>query len=98
MSGRTVMYRSDILQAPGFKKGFGNEMWNDCILNADDDNFMTRWLVNDGWKMWMQYHKDCELETTLETNHNFLKQCERWQRSNWRSNLTSMFFERNIWM
>jgi hypothetical protein len=33
----------------------------------------------------------------LEDNQKVLKQCARWSRSNWRSNLTSLFKERYIW-
>jgi len=45
----------------------------------------------------MQYHKEAEVQTTLENGPKYLKQCLRWVRSNWRSNLTSMFVERHYW-
>jgi cellulose synthase/poly-beta-1,6-N-acetylglucosamine synthase-like glycosyltransferase len=66
-------------------------------LNADDDNFVTRWLVSNQWKTWIQYHRECEIETTLENNPKYLYQCLRWARSNWRSNYTSLFTERHVW-
>merc|ERR1712000_597997 len=66
-------------------------------LNADDDNFVTRWLVSNRWKTWIQYNPQCEIETTLENNIKFLYQCSRWARSNWRSNYTSMVIERHVW-
>lgn len=97
LSGRTVAYRTEILQDEAFKEGFTNETWLSYQLNADDDNFMTRWMVNHGWKTHIQYHKQAELQTTLEDNPRFMKQCLRWSRSNWRSNLTSMFVDRRIW-
>ena len=97
LSGRTVAYRSDILQDPEFKYEFTHETWRTYQLNADDDNFITRWMVSHGWKTHVQYHKQAELQTTLEDNPRFMKQCLRWSRSNWRSNLTSMFVERDIW-
>ncbi|GAB7344114.1 hypothetical protein MBLNU457_2015t2 [Dothideomycetes sp. NU457] len=80
-----------------FTFGFTNETWGSYQLNADDDNFVTRWMYNHGWKIAMQYHKAAEVQTTLENGPKYLKQCLRWVRSNWRSNLTSMFVERHYW-
>ncbi len=97
MSGRTVVYRSEILQSHDFLEGFKTERWGKFILNADDDNFVTRWLVSHGWKTWIQYGRKCEVETTLENNTKFLYQCSRWARSNWRSNWSSLVRERHVW-
>ncbi|KAK8038409.1 hypothetical protein PG994_015176 [Apiospora phragmitis] len=63
------------------------------ILNANNDNFVTRWLVNHQWKTWIQYEKECEIETTLEYCVKFMYQCSRWARSNW----TSLVKERYPW-
>lgn len=100
LSGRTCAYRTSILQDINFTNGFTNEKWwfGQYQLNADDDNFLTRWMVNHGHETYMQYHPGCEVQTTLENNPKFLKQCLRWARSNWRSNITSLFTERNIWL
>lgn len=97
MSGRTCAFRSEILQSPLFLEGFKTERWGKYQLNADDDNFVTRWLVSNGWSTWIQYNRECEIETTLENNPKFLYQCARWARSNWRSNYTSLFTERHVW-
>ncbi|MCJ1248716.1 hypothetical protein MMC30_005935 [Trapelia coarctata] len=98
LSGRTVAYRTKIISDDAFTCGFTHEEWNsEYQLNADDDNFITRWLVSHGHKIAFQYHRQAEVETTLENNPKFLKQCLRWSRSNWRSNITSMFVERHIW-
>ncbi|KAI0539781.1 polysaccharide synthase [Xylaria digitata] len=96
MSGRTGAYRSEILSSHDFLEGFKTERWRHYILNADDDNFVTRWLVNHQWKTWIQYEPECEIETTLENSHKFLYQCSRWSRSNWRSNWTSLVRERYV--
>ena len=98
LSGRTVAYRTKILKDPAFVQGFTNEEWlGRYQLNADDDNFITRWLISHGQGIWYQYHKEAEVQTTLEDNSKFLRQCLRWARSNWRSNMTSMFRDRHIW-
>jgi cellulose synthase/poly-beta-1,6-N-acetylglucosamine synthase-like glycosyltransferase len=97
LSGRTVAYRTHIIRDPDFIHSFTHETWQSCQLNADDDNFLTRWMVNHGWKTWIQYHRDCEVETTLEDNSKYLLQCLRWARSNWRSNLKSLFVEWTVW-
>lgn len=97
LSGRTVAYRTSILQDPSFLEGFTNERWCGQTLNADDDNFITRWVYSHGWQIAMQYHKACEVKTTLEDGPRYLNQCLRWARSNWRSNLNSMFIDRQCW-
>ncbi|KAJ9605723.1 hypothetical protein H2200_009572 [Cladophialophora chaetospira] len=99
LSGRTCAYRTSILQDVKFTNDFTNEKWwfGQYQLNADDDNFLTRWMVSHQHETYMQYHPECEVLTTLENNPKFLKQCLRWARSNWRSNVTSMFTERDIW-
>ena len=98
LSGRAVAYRSEILQDPKFTYGFTHETWgSDHFLNADDDNFITRWLFNNDWKIQIQNHRECEVETTLESDSKYLRQCLRWVRSNWRSNLTSLA-DISMWM
>ena len=98
LSGRTVAYRTEILQDEAFTYNFTHEEWlGRYRLNADDDNFITRWLVTHNKKIAYQYHKEAEVLTTLEDNPNFVKQCLRWSRSNWRSNITSMFWDRHVW-
>ncbi|MCJ1356796.1 MAG: hypothetical protein MMC33_006792 [Icmadophila ericetorum] len=97
ISGRTAAYRAEILQNQDFLDGFINERWGQKPLKAADDNYITRWLVNHGWEIAFQFHPEVEVVTTLEENRKFLLQCLRWSRSNWRSNLTSLFVERNVW-
>lgn len=100
ISGRTAAYRTKILQDPEFIHGFTHEEWwfGRYELNADDDNFISRWMVTHGWETYFQYHPEAEIQTTLEDNPTFLKQCVRWSRSNWRSNLTTLFQEQVVWL
>lgn len=100
LSGRTVAYRTKILQDPEFIHGFTHEEWwfGRYELSADDDNFLTRWMVTHGWETYFQYHPEAEIQTTLEDNPTYLKQCVRWSRSNWRSNLTTLFQEQVVWL
>jgi cellulose synthase/poly-beta-1,6-N-acetylglucosamine synthase-like glycosyltransferase len=97
MSGRTNAVRTEILKNPLFLDGFCQERWGKYHLNADDDNFLTRWLVNHNWKTWIQFEPECEIETTLENNFSFVRQCLRWARSNWRSNFTTLFIEKKVY-
>jgi DNA recombination-dependent growth factor C len=53
-----------------FLHSFQDEKWRNKVLNADDDNFVTRWLVSHQWKTWIQYGQECEVETTLENGIN----------------------------
>ncbi|KAF7169423.1 hypothetical protein CNMCM5623_002153 [Aspergillus felis] len=100
VSGRTSAHRSEILKDPEFIAGFTNERFFFGFfgpLNADDDNFITRWDVRHGWKVKIQYCPDAMIETTLGTYPKFLSQCLRWVRTTWRSNSASLFTDGTIW-
>lgn len=91
ISGRTAAYRSQILKDESFLSCFGTEtfMGRD-IKHADDDNFKTRWVEDKGWKIRIQIHPEAEVKTYLERGWQYLYQCLRWSRSNWRSNLKTL--------
>ncbi|OJJ50241.1 hypothetical protein ASPZODRAFT_139554 [Penicilliopsis zonata CBS 506.65] len=100
VSGRTSVLRTVILQDPDFIAGFTNERFFFGLfgpLNADDDNFITRWMVRHGWEVKIQYCKDALIETTLGTYPKFLSQCLRWVRTTWRSNSASLFTDGTVW-
>ena len=99
LAGRTMVVRTDIVQDQGFMKMFISEKWlgRVSLSTADDDNCLTRWMVNQGWKIKIQCADEAALTTELEDSSGFLGQCLRWSRTTWRSNLTSMFVDRNIW-
>ena len=100
ISGRTALYRTEILQAQEFLQGFTHEMFFFKLfgpLNADDGNFITRWLVARGWKIKVQYGEDAVIETPIGVYPRFLSQCLRWVRTTWRSNSASLFTDRSVW-
>ena len=99
LSGRTYAIRSYIVQDEIFRAECANEKWlfDIPLSKADDDNFVTRWLVNHGWKIKIQNAPEARVTTTLDNSSAFIGQCIRWCRTTWRSNITSMFFERRIW-
>jgi hypothetical protein len=53
MSRRTYALRTKILQDTDFLLGFATETWRGHLLKANDDNFITRWLVVKRWKTWV---------------------------------------------
>lgn len=100
ISGRTSLHRTEILQNKEFLRGFKNEMFFFGLcgpLNPDDDNYITRFEVRQGWKIKIQYGPDAVIETTLGTYPKFLSQCLRWVRTTWRSNSCSLFTDRTVW-
>lgn len=99
LSGRTSAVRTSILQDEAFKDHFANEKWffDIPLSKADDDNCLTRWLVNHGWKIKIQNAPEAHATTALESDWKFIHQCIRWDRTTWRSNIVSMFCDRVIW-
>ncbi|MCJ1466884.1 hypothetical protein MMC07_005506 [Pseudocyphellaria aurata] len=100
VSGRTSAHRTSILQDPDFIHGFLNEsIFFGLVgpLSVDDDNFITRWMVNHGWKIRIQYSDGARMETVLGKYPKFLLQCLRWSRTTWRSNPVSLFRDRTVW-
>eukprot|EP00977_Amphora_coffeiformis_P007202 scaffold1565_cov221-Amphora_coffeaeformis.AAC.9 len=66
LSGRTAVYRRDILADPDFQHDFTNETWlGKYPLHSGDDKFITRWLVKKEWNMFLQNHKEACLKTTF---------------------------------
>ncbi|KAK4129837.1 glycosyltransferase family 2 protein [Parathielavia appendiculata] len=104
ISGRACAIRTEILQHPHFLRGYTNEMFffgKFGPLNPDDDNYITRFVVRQGWKIKIQYTDDSVLETKVGVEKplatKFLGQCQRWVRTTWRSNLCSLITDRTVW-
>lgn len=91
LSGRMMLIRPGIVQDPAFLCEFVSEVWCGRELNADDDNFWTRWVLEGGWEIGFQYDGECQVETTFDLSpKQLLKRNLRWCRSNWRSNWRSI--------
>lgn len=100
LSSRFAVFRTGIYGNPEFKKVYLNEyiFWGRVgPLNADDDKFHTRWLVNHGWKIKIQGGPDSVMTTELGEWPKFHDQCIRWNRTTWRSNPRALFYERTAW-
>lgn len=100
VSGRTAAYRTEILQDPGFLHQYTNErlffgMFS--LPNADDDNFITRWVVKKGWNLKFQQCRNSTMETTLGEYPKFISQVLRWNRTTIRSNSASLLTDRTVW-
>jgi cellulose synthase/poly-beta-1,6-N-acetylglucosamine synthase-like glycosyltransferase len=103
ISGRTALVRTCIIDNVHFRRAFLNETWlwgTVGPLKVDDDNCITRWVVNHGWRAAFHNSPDAVVETTLGTVGGLPKfrgQLIRWARSQWRSNSTSLFSDRTCW-
>ncbi|KAI4956112.1 hypothetical protein J4E91_000322 [Alternaria rosae] len=81
------------LKGKGFsEKGVGP-------LLADDDNFITRWVINRGWNVKVQSSPEATMTTILGgvKIFKYLNQCERWSRTTFRQNPIALFDDRTIW-
>ncbi|KAJ3096362.1 hypothetical protein HK100_005587, partial [Physocladia obscura] len=98
LSGRTAAYRTDILRDPNFQYNFANEFWvKKYHQHSGDDKFLTRWLHSHHWDTWIQACPQADIKSTFKDNYKFLLQLLRWTRNSWRSDIKSIFFERQIW-
>jgi cellulose synthase/poly-beta-1,6-N-acetylglucosamine synthase-like glycosyltransferase len=91
LSGRMLAVRATIVLSRKYLDGYISEKWNGIELYADDDNYLTRWLQENGWEIGFQYSTNCRVETSFDHSFKQLwKRCLRWARSNWRSNWKSI--------
>lgn len=108
VSGRTMGIRTAFIRDPRILHGFENEkvsrvlgqffsVFNEPLL-PDDDNYITREVINAGHKIKIQYTKDARVEIADQfTYPRFLDQCKRWARTTFRSNCASLITERTVY-
>ena len=108
VSGRTMGVRSVFLQDPKVLYGFENERVSRFLGNVfpacnkpllpDDDNYLTRQVVNAGHKIKIQYTEDARIGIAPQfTYPRYLSQCMRWARSTYRSNCATLITERAVY-
>lgn len=74
VSGRTSAIRTEILHNEDFRAGFQHESFLFGLLgplNPDDDNYITRWVLRNGWKVRIQYTPECQIVTPLGDPRKF---------------------------
>jgi hypothetical protein len=107
VSGRSSLIRTEIVAKDQFKNAFLNEYvlrFDDRFpgwgpVTADDDNFITRWVINHGWDVKIQSSKEATMTTTLGTYPlKFPDQCKRWSRTTFRQNPIALFVDRTAWL
>lgn len=80
VSGRTSAILTDILQNKDFRQGYSNEMFFfGCFgpLNPDDDNYVVRYVLRNGWKIAFQCMPECTIRTPLGDPQKFWNQVLR---------------------
>lgn len=101
VSGRSSLIRKEIL-SDEFQHAFTNEYILGCgPVQADDDNFITRWVLKHGWQIKVQCQEEATMTTVLGSYPDgfkfFPSQCQRWSRSTFRQNPIALFVDRDIW-
>jgi hypothetical protein len=89
LAGRFSVFRSEIYKSEEFLQAYRNEyvfFGKVGPLNADDDKFHTRWLIDHGWKIRLQAGPESVMTTELGEWPKFNEQVLRWMRTTWRSN------------
>ncbi|KAI1167969.1 nucleotide-diphospho-sugar transferase [Nemania serpens] len=100
VSGRALLVRASIVKDEKFLSGYLNEKFFFGLfgpLKPDDDNFLTRWATNCGWRIKIQDTDEATIETTVGRPDKFLGQCRRWARTTYRSNVCSLLTDRTVW-
>ncbi|KAH7406104.1 glycosyltransferase like family 2-domain-containing protein [Phaeosphaeria sp. MPI-PUGE-AT-0046c] len=106
VSGRSSLIRTHIVKNDSFTQAFLNEYvlrlgdhfpgWGP--IKADDDNFLTRWVINHGYDVKIQSSKEATMTTTLGAYPlKFPDQCKRWSRTTFRQNPIALFIDRTVW-
>lgn len=101
VSGRTALVRASIVQDPNFVHAFQNDYFlGSGPMNVDDDNFITRYMVKNGFKTFFQNEPRALMATTLGTVGGYVKfanQIIRWARTTVRSNTVTLLIDTKIY-
>jgi cellulose synthase/poly-beta-1,6-N-acetylglucosamine synthase-like glycosyltransferase len=81
LSGRTVAYRTAILQDEEFYMAYLNDHWRGkYALRTGDDNFLTTWALHHGWKTAFINDSSATITCHVCPDSVYLKQVLRWSR------------------
>ncbi|MCJ1281565.1 hypothetical protein MMC26_000885 [Xylographa opegraphella] len=100
ISSRLALFRGKILRSWEFGAEYLNETWlMGCIvpLNSGEDLFITRYLVNYGWKIHFQNTPEATVSINLGDPKKFFGKLGESARLIWRSNLSSIFNDFTLW-
>ena len=98
ISGRTELYRMGVFtECDNFEEYFLNEHFMGKKQLSGDDKCMTRMCINSQYKMYHQISQATCLTTKFEDPPVLFKQILRWSRNTIRSDVKTLFIERNVW-
>ncbi|KAG8156312.1 hypothetical protein KVR01_013847 [Diaporthe batatas] len=89
--GRTMLLRSSLLNEE-FLHAMCNDYWAGNKLSTGDDCFISRWMMNKGWKFCIQNADEAEILTLIPSDSKMLLQNVRWKRSSFQSCLKILFY------
>lgn len=101
LSSRVGVFHTEIYASKDFLQAYLNEyifFGKVGPLNADDDKFHTRWLMNHGWKIKLQASPESTLMTELGDWPKFNEQVLRRMRTTWRSNPRQLLTNHMSWV
>ena len=79
LSGRTVAYRTKILQNEEFFTAYKSDYWRGTtLLRTGDDNFLTSWILHHGWRTSFVNNATATIKCSVCPDRRYLKQLTRW--------------------
>lgn len=81
LGGRSMAYRTEILQQDRFYKAVDEDAWlGRYPLKSGDDNIMTTWTVRQGWQTIFLNQSDAHIKGLVNPNASYVKEVLRWSR------------------
>jgi cellulose synthase/poly-beta-1,6-N-acetylglucosamine synthase-like glycosyltransferase len=82
VTGRCAAYRTKIIQNDHFYSAFIQDFWcKNYRLKSGDGDFLTTWVVHNGWRTFHQNNRDFEVSTTMKEDWRYTLQLVRWSRN-----------------
>ena len=93
LAGRTSGYRTHIIQQDKFYHAIQNDLWRGkYTLRTGDDNFLTSWILRQGWKTHFLIHEKATILAKVNADRSYLRQVLRWSRDTARCYLRDLGF------